>query len=405
MTLIADVLYIFYFLLRGALDALLGRRRRRYVTAIDINAPVETVWNAASSHEIVFEGPPRIEIATALRSGTVDVYEGNITIGDRIVPMAYREIEVRPREALLIEVLKDGSGPGVVPGDDYFVACKFDAEQQGTRMTTVHELTHNSFLGRFTIPMGARLNARRMRDHCELVAGSAGARATSRVGGAVVTGALTYASFMYMFDWQFAALLLVLLLIHEAGHAIAMRWVGLPVQGIYFIPFFGGVAVAAAPHRSEAERGFVALMGPGFSLVTTGLFVAAGYWTGQPIFAHLAFVSAILNGFNLAPVLPLDGGHVVDSALSRSDPEFTAIINMLALIAGVGVAVYFEWYLVIALLFLTAPALLRSSKQPRRAEPITEAGRNWLVAGYLATIGFYVAIVAHYMTFGLEPLS
>jgi Zn-dependent protease/uncharacterized protein YndB with AHSA1/START domain len=405
MTLIADVLYILYFLASGALDALLGRRHKRYVTAIEINAPLDTVWKAGSAHEIVFEGPPRMEIVTSLRPGTSDVYEGNITVGERVIAMAYREVEFRPPEALLIEVLKEGSGPGVVPGENYFVACKFDGQPHGTRLTMVHDLDHDTFLGRFTIPMGARLNARRLRDYCEAEAGSTGLRGNSRLAGAVVTGLLTYASFIYLFDWQFAALLIVLLLIHEAGHAIAMRWVGLPVQGIYFIPFFGGMAVAAAPHRSEAERGFVALMGPGFSLLTTGLFLIAAYATNEPLFEHLAFVSAILNGFNLAPVLPLDGGHVADSALSRSDPEFTAIINMLALIVGVGVSVYFEWYILTALLLLTAPMLLRASKRPRGVEPITEAGRNWLVAGYLATVGFYVAIIAHYMNFGIPPLS
>ena len=142
-------------------------------------------------------------------------------------------------------------------------------------MTTVHELTHDGFLGRVAIPLGARHNARRLRDHCEAQAGTAAGR-TNRIGAAAVTAALTYASFAYLFDWHFAAILLVLLFIHEAGHALAMHWVGLPVQGIYFIPFFGGVAVSSAPHRSEAERGFVALMGPGVSLLTGGFKISFG---------------------------------------------------------------------------------------------------------------------------------
>jgi Zn-dependent protease len=405
MTLVADIFYSLFYLFRGAFDALVGRNRKRYVNEIEIDAPVETVWNTISSRSVVFEGPPRIEIAMSPRQGHPDILEGHMNVGERSVAMAYREIELRPPEALLVEVLKEGSGPGVAPGKDYFIACKCDPQPSGTRLTTVHELTHDEFLGRFTIPLGARLNARRLRDHCEALAGTKGKRAGSRVGAAIVTGVLTYASFMYLFDWHFAAILLLLLVIHEAGHAIAMRAVGLPVQGIYFIPFFGGVAVAAAPHRSEAERGFVALMGPGFSLMTTAAFVGAAYLTDEPLFEHLAFISAMLNGFNLAPVLPLDGGHVVDSALSNADPEFTSIINILSLFVGVGVSVYFEWYTLTALLLVTAPWLLKSAKRPRRAEPITQAGRNWLVAAYLATVGFYIAIAAHFMKSGLAPLS
>lgn len=280
MTLIADLISILYFLLRGTFDALLGRHRRRYVTSIDIKAPRDIVWEASSAHEIVFEGPPRVEIATAPRPGTSDVYEGTVSIGDHIVPMAYREVELRPKEALLIEVLKEGSGPSIALGRDYFVACKLEERpDDSTLFTTVHELTHENFSGRVTIPLGARLNGRRLRAHCEALAGAPAQRGT-RIRSALLTGALTYASFLYLFDWMFAAVLLGLLLIHEAGHALAMRWVGLPVQGIYFIPFFGGMAVAAAPHKSEAERGFVALMGPGFSLLSTGAFLVAAFVTG-----------------------------------------------------------------------------------------------------------------------------
>jgi Zn-dependent protease len=261
-----------------------------------------------------------------------------------------------------------------------------------------HELTHTSFLGRILVPIGARQNARRLRDHCEAAAGTASPLPGSRLGAALMTGALTYASFIYLFDWQFAAVLLALLVVHECGHALAMRWVGMPVQGIYFIPFFGGVAVSAAPHESEAERGFVALMGPGLSLVSTGAFVYAAAATGEPIFAQLALVSAILNGINLAPVLPLDGGHVLDAALSRTDPGIVSVVNMLALIAGVGVSVYLGWYVLTGLLLLTAPAMLRNRESKRRrAEPISPASRNWLVAGYLATVAFYIAVATHYL--------
>jgi Zn-dependent protease len=396
MTLIADLLWSVYFLLRAVVDTAVGRRRRRYVTQVDIKAPRDIVWEAASAHAIVFEGPPRIEIDTALRPGTADIYEGTVTIGDTVVPMAYRQVESRPGDALMIEVLQEGSAPNIAPGSDYFVACKFEDRQDGTLFTMVHELTHENFLGRIFIPLGARHNGRRLRAHCETLAGAAPG-ASSKIGPALLTGALTYASFMYLFDWMFAAILLVLLLIHEAGHAIAMRWVGLPVQGIYFIPFLGGVAVSAAPHKNEAERGFVALMGPGFSLLTTGALVAAAFATGEPLFEGLALASAILNGFNLAPVLPLDGGQVVDAALSRSDPEFVAIINMLALMVGFGVSIYLGWYILTVLLVLTAPALIRSGKAKRSAEPISIAGRNWLVAGYLATLAFYIAVTAHYL--------
>src|SRR5690606_18892053 len=95
-----------------------------------------------------------------------------------------------------------------------------------TEMTTVHELTHDTFMGRVYVPLGARQNGRRIRGYCEAAVG-APPRETNKFGAAIVTGVLTYASFSYLFDATFAAYLLLILLIHEAGHALAMRWVGL----------------------------------------------------------------------------------------------------------------------------------------------------------------------------------
>lgn len=396
MSVFADLLNGLYWLGRAIVDAALGRRRSSYQTAIDIKAPLALVWETTSAHEIVFDGPPRVEIKTSLRPGTTDTYEGVVDVGAQQIAMAFREVDMRPPHGLVIEILEEGSAPSVALGDDYFVACTLEETPTGTRLSMSHELTHIGFLGRILVPVGARQNARRLRDHCEAVAGTQ-SPAGSGLAAALMTGGLTYASFMYLFDWQFAAVLLALLLLHEAGHAIAMRWVGLPVKGIFFIPFFGGVAVSAAPHRSEAERGFVALMGPGLSLLSTGLFIVAATATGNPLFEQLALLSAILNGLNLAPVLPLDGGQVMDAALSSADPGIVSIVNMLALITGVGVSVYLEWYMLTALLLLTAPAMLRQRGLHRRIEPISPASRNWLIAGYLATVAFYLAVATHYL--------
>jgi Zn-dependent protease/uncharacterized protein YndB with AHSA1/START domain len=395
MTLISDLVFTLYCFVRAVRDAVLGRTRQSYISAVDIDAPADVVWRACSATEIVFEGPPPVAINVAPRPGSPGIFEGVITVGDRSMPIVYREIESRPEQAISIELLQQGSDPQVALGRDYYVVCTLEPHDGATRLSVMHELTHTKFSSRILVPLGARLNGRRLKTYCEKEAGTAGAQG-SRLGAAVMTGALTYASFSYLFDWWFAAVVLTLLIVHEFGHALAMRLVGLPVQGIYFIPFLGGVAVSAAPHRNEAERGFVALMGPGFSILTTAVFVAAAGATGDPMFEQLAFASALLNGFNLAPVLPLDGGHVVDAAMSRSDPEFASIVNLLALMIGAGASVYMEWYVLTALLALTAPMVLRPASA-RRAEPITEAARNWLVAGYLATAAFYIAVAANYL--------
>jgi Zn-dependent protease len=139
-------------------------------------------------------------------------------------------------------------------------------------------------------------------------------------------------------------------------------------------------------------------MGPGFSLITTAalylLWLESG---GDPLWAELALASAILNGLNLAPVLPLDGGQIVDAVLSRADPEVTTFLNFAALLAGVGASIYFEWHILTALLLLQAPFTVMGSRSRPPANRISAIGQAWLAAAYLGTAAFYVTIAAKFL--------
>lgn len=394
MALLLDLLLAVLRLPGALLDALLGVRRKRYETAIFIRAPQGIVWDVVSARKIKFAGPVPVEIDVDPRPGDERILEGVVRIGTRELPLTYREISEKPGEAALIEILKDGTHHKMLPGDDYYVGFALSPAPGGTQALLHHEVTHRGFLSRLSVPIGARQSARRIQTHCEALAGRPRDTLAAGVWSAFTTGAITYASFAYLFGWLSAAVLLVLILIHEMGHVVAMRWVGLPVKGIYFVPFMGGVAVAGAAHKTEGERGFVALMGPGLSLITTAIFVIAWLQTNDPLMAELALLSAILNGINLVPVLPLDGGHVLDSILSSAHRDVAALTNLVALLAGLVGSVYMQWHVLTVLLLLTAPSILFGGHVRRPAAPVSRAELGWLAIGYLATIAFYAAVVA-----------
>lgn len=117
------------------------------------------------------------------------------------------------------------------------------------------------------------------------------------------------------FGWKFAAGFILLLFIHEMGHLIAARMVGLNVGLPVFIPFMGAViALKEAPRNAWIE----AIVGIGGPILGSlgALVVASGYFiTGYPIFLALGYVGFLLNLFNLIPIVPLDGGRIV-SAIS-----------------------------------------------------------------------------------------
>lgn len=395
MTILATIFRAILYAVTGAFDAAMGRNRKRYERSLVVRAPRNLVWKVVSARQITFDDAVPITIDVAPDPTNPDIVSGTITVGETVMPVAYRELEMRPGEGGVFEFIKAQSDPIAVPGTDYFVAFTVAETPAGTRLTLAHDVTHTRFLSRIGIPLGIWESADRIRRHAEKLAGTAPATsARSPIGDAILTGLLTYGSFMLLMGSHVAAMLIGLILIHELGHALAMRWVGQPVQGIYFVPFLGGLAVAAAPHTSEEERGFVALMGPGLSLLTTAALVAAGRSSGNETLLELAFLSAVLNGMNLAPLLPLDGGHVLDAVTSRFDPEVVLVFKVLLLMAGLGACFYFGLYGMAGIVLLAGHALFTSRNAGQSLPPISAEGQLWLALAYISSLAFYGLAVA-----------
>jgi Zn-dependent protease len=133
-----------------------------------------------------------------------------------------------------------------------------------------------------------------------------------KFGKAAMLGA-SFAAYGVLFSWQFAAVLITSLFVHECGHIWAMKRHGLRTKGVYFIPLLGAAAVSEDAFPSRKAEVEIALMGPlwgfGLALATYALYLA----TGSVLIASLAGWMAMLNLFNLLPINPLDGGRVMKS--------------------------------------------------------------------------------------------
>ncbi|HNQ90450.1 MAG TPA: site-2 protease family protein [Verrucomicrobiota bacterium] len=145
-----------------------------------------------------------------------------------------------------------------------------------------------------------------------LVAGAKFFPLLLKTGGTMLLSIGLYA---LAWGWKFAAGFVLLLLVHECGHLLAARRVGLKVGLPVFIPFMGAfIALKEAPRNAwiEAQVGIGGpLLGSLGALACDGL-----YWaTGNPLYRALAFSGLFLNLFNLAPIGMLDGGRIV-TALS-----------------------------------------------------------------------------------------
>jgi len=109
-------------------------------------------------------------------------------------------------------------------------------------------------------------------------------------------------------------------LAHELSHSVVAQAAGIPVKSITLFVFGGVSQISKEPERADVEFR-MALAGPFSSLVIAGIFWGIHIATidvSQPAAAltyWLAWINAVLAGFNLIPGFPLDGGRVLRSIL------------------------------------------------------------------------------------------
>jgi Zn-dependent protease len=126
------------------------------------------------------------------------------------------------------------------------------------------------------------------------------------------------------FGMKFGIGFAVLILIHEMGHFVDVKRRGLPAEMPVFLPGVGAYVRWQALGVPLETRAAISLAGPlaGFF---ASLACAVLWWqTGNPLWAALARVGAVLNLLNLIPVWVLDGGQ---AALALSKMERVVLLT------------------------------------------------------------------------------
>ncbi|MBI2047540.1 MAG: hypothetical protein HY363_03800 [Candidatus Aenigmarchaeota archaeon] len=117
--------------------------------------------------------------------------------------------------------------------------------------------------------------------------------------------------YSYLLTWEMGVSLVIFILVHEYGHLWAMQQCGLKTKGIFLIPGFGGVAMAAEKFRSGRNEAYIAIMGPVFGLFLAIPLFALYVLTGNQLYMAITSFVVFINLLNLLPINPLDGGRIV----------------------------------------------------------------------------------------------
>ncbi|MDO8624018.1 MAG: hypothetical protein Q7R54_01555 [bacterium] len=135
----------------------------------------------------------------------------------------------------------------------------------------------------------------------------------------LMLGSLAVSGIAYTFwlgPWLAIGFVLMLL-IHEMGHVVAMRMRGYMTGTPVFIPFLGA-AIFAPKFKGRDDEAFVGVGGPFIGGAAGAL--AFGVWSLLPpdtnaahILLVTSYLATFLNLFNMIPLRPLDGGRVLQA--------------------------------------------------------------------------------------------
>jgi Zn-dependent protease len=136
-------------------------------------------------------------------------------------------------------------------------------------------------------------------------------------------------------------LILLVLFIHESGHWLGMKFFGYRDLQMFFIPGFGAAVSGNETTPSARQKAIVSLMGP-LPGIIIGVGCGIAYaFVRNNLLSHACGVFVLINGFNLLPFSPLDGGRFLEAVLFTRHPKAEIAFKVLA--AGGLAWVAFEW--------------------------------------------------------------
>jgi Zn-dependent protease len=385
------LLRLAFYAVCALVDALSGRGWMRVERSVRIGAPRDVVWRFVNREHVVFDGPPVTEIVSEPLPEDPELrlirYSINHHEWCRLVMR-----QVIHDEAASMVVSQQVAHELTWPREfeaDCRMGVKLAPLADGTELAMVKEMTVRSFVDRINCRAGIDRQIGQIKRQIEKEEGAQDQLAALANHGLVLSF-LALLSFWYLLGWQDALLLGAIVVLHELGHALAMHMVGVEVQGIYLVPFFGGAAVPKSAYPSEGALGFVALMGPGFSLIPTFGLLALVSGPDDPQLLKAVSMFAFINGVNLLPIYPLDGGLILNSLLGSLDRRLALVAGWIGVLVGLGAAFALKSWLIGIPFLLFALQRYLSHGRTLELRPLSLAGGTALVLGFAATFALYL---------------
>ncbi|MEN6449428.1 MAG: tetratricopeptide repeat protein [Thermoguttaceae bacterium] len=210
---------------------------------------------------------------------------------------------------------------------------------------------------------------------------------TSGILTLVVTVVIFSALAMSQGGWAPLAMLVGVLFLHELGHLAAMRLFGYRNLRMFFIPLFGAAVTGRHYNIAGWKKAVVALMGPLPGILLGAGLVVVAWFCRSLMLVDAALLLVLVNAFNLLPLLPLDGGRMMETVLFSRHPLLDTVIR--ALTAGL---LMLSWFIGLKVLAVVGLFMLFALPTTYRMGQVVRRLRK---SGFDATSGDAVTIPVH----------
>ena len=230
----------------------------------------------------------------------------------------------------------------------------------------------------------------------------------AKFGITAASALIAIVAYSLIFGWAFAVGLVLIIFVHEMGHFLTSRVMGVPMSVPIFIPFLGAFTAAGRGFTSDRRReATIAIAGPiaGFA-ATLALYLWA---LAQPFASSggrfaisLSYFGFFITLLNLVPMLPLDGGRIASSISKWFNLAGLVIIGALLGSQVVGGTALNP---ILLLIFLfgcySVWGRFQAARLGREAPPLPVRTRVLIGAGYIALLalsGLFMSLSAGWLT-------
>ncbi len=196
---------------------------------------------------------------------------------------------------------------------------------------------------------------------------------------------VSLAAYAAIWGWQFGAGVVFLLLLHELGHYLQLKFEGIQPKALVFVPFLGAYVSSEASGRSPETHARVALAGPILGSLAAIPLVVLYHTTGNDLWRALAFFGFFINLFNLIPFGPLDGGQATEALRPAAWIAALVVAVLVAAIVPSTVAV---------LLIVATAYKLYASHRDRKAGKAAPRFGELSPRGRLLAAAAYIGLIA-----------